>query len=125
MANRIFKKKKKKKMNIYSPSYNGNHTLKQYIEMGLDLTDKIIFANQKESLFIDIDFLHDKEIEHYFDTIFYKSLLNHNHNCFVDIYIQSAQKKKIRKIKKILKKYLFDIRVIKMRKGKYNIKVYV
>lgn len=106
-------------MTIYSPSYNGNHTLKQYKRMKKDLMNICVRVLNETEIYIYIDFLYDKEIEHYFNEVFSFTAISLG----ARFVIISEDKKKLRKIKKILKEHMFVLGTIKMRKGKYYVKI--
>lgn len=106
-------------MHIYSPSYNGNHNLKQYVKMVLDLEELMLEIGTAKEIYVNMDFLHDKEIDHYFNKVFaHVAIL-----LGIRFVVISKDKKKLRKIKKILKEHMFVLGTIKMRKGKYYVKI--
>lgn len=105
-------------MNIYAPAYQGQHNLKRYIQMEIELASHVELY---EPLIVDIDFLFDVEIISYFDNIFRRVGLNYPHKI---ILLASKDKKRLRKARKILEKYMFIVgEKISMREHKYWIQV--
>lgn len=93
---------------IYAPAFHGFHDIYRYKELRKELKEKLC-----PDLIIDLDLLFDKEIDFYFNEIFPNAWdLNPN-----NVYLRSSDIKRIRKVRKILRKYI--IPVSKIFKDKY------
>ncbi len=97
-------------MKIVSPVYLTGHTYAIYYQKSQEL------KNIKDSICIDIDFLHNNEIEPYIMTIALGAIKN-------QFEVRSRNRKKIEKIRKILKLHGVMYSQIGFGKKFYNITI--
>lgn len=111
-------------MHIYSPVFNGQNNFKRQIQMEIELSSRIKTFNE---ITLDIDFLHFEEVVAYFEGIFRKVIIENERNCDTNkkhIYIQSKDKKRLRKVQKTLRIYILKFSGIKMNNYTYYIEFY-
>lgn len=106
---------------IYSAVYYGDHRYQAYGDMIEELKDRLNIARYlKEEVVINTDLLFEDEVEPYFNDILCPLVAQMT----IELLIEDKTLVRIRKIRRIMKKYIITWESAYMHKGRYRMKVW-
>lgn len=101
-------------MKIISPTYQKGHTYSEYREKIQEI--KIAFAGE-DYVCLDIDFLHENELDHYFKDIVIAFIVK-------EFKIRSKYMKRIKEVLKVLSRYMIITSDLSYGDGFYYVTIY-
>lgn len=105
---------------IYSPCYNGKHNIIKYEELKNKILEILLVEKDIE---LDIDFLYEEELSHYFNHIFFSQYYILENNKNIELKIYSKDKARLRKIRQIVRRLRINYTDIKHSKFKHYITI--
>lgn len=105
-------------MLIICPTFLGDHSYNKYTELIAKIEEGLL---SKESVEINIDYLHNNEIDIFTEEIFIPALFNADKTKEISTKLCSKDKKLLRKCRKILKRNFIQYKPIYMENRLYKL----